>query len=324
MRNSASSKYEIIRTVEESALGIGRTLEQLCIPKSTFYNWYDRYLEGGLDALCDRKPCPVAVWNKVPKEQQKQLIDLALDETELSPRELAVRFTRDYGYFISESTAYRILKKHDLITSPVWLVMKAADKFYNPTTAINQLWQTDFTYLKVTGWGWYYLSTIMDDYSRYIITWRLCTGMAASDVSATLTDALKAAGLSRKQRPRLLSDNGPCYVSGELKDWLAENGMTHTRGKPYHPMTQGKIERWHRTMKDKILLEHYYMPGDLKLSIEEFVTHYNTRRYHESLNNLTPEEVWLGKGEILLQQRRKIKEETLNLRKRLYWQKKAA
>jgi len=324
MRYSASAKYEIIREVEESVLGISRTLDQLGIPKSTFYNWYDRYLTGGFDALSDKKPRPISVWNKVPQKQQKHLLDLALDEPELSPRELAVRFTMETCYFISEATVYRILKKHDLITSPAWIVMKAADKFHEPTTAINQLWQTDFTYLKVTGWGWYYLSTIMDDYSRYIITWRLCTGMAASDVSATLKDALKAAGLHKNQRPRLLSDNGPCYVSGELKDWLAENGMTHTRGKPYHPMTQGKIERWHRTMKDRILLEHYYLPGDLRQKIEEFVTHYNTRRYHESLNNLTPEDVWLGKGETILNRRRKIKEETLELRKRLHFEKMAA
>jgi transposase-like protein len=324
MRYSASSKYEIIRTIEESSLGISRTLDQLGIPKSTFYNWYDRYLTGGLEALADKKPRPISVWNKVPDKQQKQLLDLALDKPELSPRELAVHFTTETSYFISEATAYRILKKHDLITSPAWIVMKAADKFHEPTTAINQLWQTDFTYLKVTGWGWYYLSTIMDDYSRYIVTWRLCNGMAASDVSATLKDALKAAGLSKKQRPRLLSDNGPCYVSGELKDWLAENDMTHTRGKPYHPMTQGKIERWHRTMKDRILLEHYYLPGDLRIKIEEFVINYNTRRYHESLNNLTPEDVWLGREETILNRRRKIKEETLELRKQLHFEKMAA
>jgi len=148
--------------------------------------------------------------------------------------------------------------------------------------------------------------------------------MAASDVAATLKDALKAANLTRKHRPRLLSDNGPCYISGELKGWLSENGMTHTRGKPYHPMTQGKIERWHRTLKDKILLEHYYMPSDLESRIGEFINHYNTRRYHESLNNLTPEDVWLGRGENILEQRRKIKAKTMTLRKQLYWQQKAA
>jgi hypothetical protein len=116
MRYSASSKYEIIRTVEESELGIKRTLEQIGIARSTFYGWYDRYINGGLDALADKLPCPKTVWNKVPQDKQKQLVDMALDETELSPRELAVRFTEKQEYFISESTAYRILKAHDLIT----------------------------------------------------------------------------------------------------------------------------------------------------------------------------------------------------------------
>lgn len=324
MRYSASEKLEIIRTVEDSSLGIGRTLAQIGIPRSTFYNWYDRYQSGGFDGLEDGKPAPRAVWNKVPDERRQQLLELALDEPDLSPRELAVRFTEQQRYFICESTAYRILKAQGLITSPAWIVMKAADRFQNPTTAINQLWQTDFTYLKVTGWGWYYLSTVMDDYSRYIIAWRLCTGMAASDVFATLADALQNAGLSPKQRPRLLSDNGPCYVSSELKDWLDDHNMTHTRGKPYHPMTQGKIERWHRSLKNRILLEHYYLPGDLERQIAEFITHYNTRRYHESLNNLTPEDVWLGRGEAILQRRQKLKLNTLRQRKILHMQQRAA
>lgn len=324
MRYSPSEKLEIIRTVEQSNLGIRRTVEMLGIARSTFYNWYDRYLEGGLEALADRKPKPKSVWNKVPDHMRKKLLDMALDHPDLSPRELAVRFTSEYKYFISEATAYRMLKAHDLVTSPAWIVYKAADKFAQPTTAINQLWQTDFTYLKVTGWGWYYLSTVMDDYSRYIVSWRLCTGMAASDVSATLKDALKNAGLQRKHRPKLLSDNGPCYISSELKEWLDNHGMEHTRGKPYHPMTQGKIERWHQTLKNSILLENYYLPEDLERQIETFVNHYNTRRYHESLNNLTPEDVWLGRGQSILDRRRKIKEKTMQLRRKLYFDKKAA
>ena len=208
MRYSASEKMEIIRIVEESSLGIRRTLDQIGIGKSTFYNWYDRYLTHGIEGLEDHKPAPDAVWNKVPGEKRKELADMALDFSDLSPRELAIRFTEEKQYFLSEATAYRILKEHDLITSPAWIVMKAADKFHQPTTAINQLWQTDFTYLKVTGYGWFYLSTVMDDYSRYIISWRLCLGMGASDVSATLKDALKAAKLNKKQRPKLLSKGG--------------------------------------------------------------------------------------------------------------------
>ena len=117
------------------------------------------------------------------------------------------------------------------------------------------------------GWGWFYLSTVLDDFSRYILAWKLCTTMTATDVSDTLAIALRSSGLERvrvRHRPRLLSDNGPSYLSAQLGSWLAEHGMTHTRGKPYHPMTQGKIERYHRSMKNQILLENYYLPGQLE------------------------------------------------------------
>jgi len=130
----------------------------------------------------------------------------------LSPRELAVNFTDTKASFVSEASVYRLLKDHGLIASPAFILMKAADRFANPTTAPNQLWQTDFTYLKVIGWGWFYLSTVLDDFSRYILAWKLCTTMSAADVSDTLQLALKAAGLDQVNvlhRPRLLSDVHP-------------------------------------------------------------------------------------------------------------------
>jgi putative transposase len=194
-------------------------------------------------------------------------------ESALSPRELAVRFTDTEGYFVSEASVYRLLKAHDLIASPAFIVMKAADEFKDKTTAPNQLWQTDFTYLKVVGWGWFYLSIVLDDFSRYIIAWKLCTTMKAEDVTATLEMALEAAGLDKARvlhRPRLLSDNGSSYISGDLAKWLKRHDMGHVRGAPYHPMTQGKIERWHQTLKNRILLENYYLPGDLEAQIEAF------------------------------------------------------
>jgi hypothetical protein len=90
------------------------------------------------------------------------------------------------------------------------------------------------------------------------------------------------------QKPRLLSDNGSSYVSADLADWLDDNGMDHLRGAPRHPQTQGTSEGWHQTLKNRILLENYYLPGDLKAHIGNFVEHYNHRRYHESLNNVPP------------------------------------
>ncbi len=258
MRYQASEKREIIELVEHSSLPVRRTLDQLGIPKSTFYGWYERYREGGDDALVDARPSCDRIWNRIPDTVRASILTLALERPELSSRELAVLHTERHRYFVSESSVYRLLKAHDLITSPAFVLMKAADTFKHPTTAPNQLWQTDFTYLKVIGWGWFYLSTVLDDYSRYILAWRLCDGMAAKHVSDTLSLALEKSGLETvnvKHRPRLLSDNGPSYVSAELKDWLNEHGMGHTRGRPYHPMTQGKIERWHRSMKNQVLLK---------------------------------------------------------------------
>ena len=213
-------------------------------------------------------------------------------------------------YFVSEASVYRLLKAHDLITSPAYVVIKAADEFKDKTTAINQLWQTDFTYLKITGWGWYYLSTVLDDFSRYIVAWRLGPTMCASDVTATLDQALAASGLDHitvTQRPRLLSDNGSSYVADDLAKWLEGKGMQHVRGAPYHPQTQGKIERWHQTLKNRILLDNYYLPGDLERQIGAFVEHYNHVRYHESIDNLTPADVYFGRAETILAERRRIK-----------------
>jgi transposase InsO family protein len=326
MRYPASEKLEIIRLVEGSHLPVRRTLAHLGIPRATFYRWCDLYQTGGPEALEDRPSRPGRVWNRIPDAVRGRIVDLALAEPELSPRELAVRFTDTARYFVSEASVYRLLAAHDLITSPAFIVVKAADEFHTKTTAPDQLWQTDFTYLKVTGWGWFYLSTVLDDFSRYVIAWKLCTTMAASDVTDTLELALEASGYSEvrvRHRPRLLSDNGPGYIAGELADWLATRGMAHVRGAPCHPQTQGKIERWHQTLKNRILLENYYLPGELEAQVAAFVDHYNHRRAHESLSNLTPADVYLGRGPAILQERQRIKQQTI-LRRRLLHHSQAA
>src|SRR4051812_9913806 len=318
MRYPASEKLEIIRLVEQSHLPVRRTLERLGIPRATFYRWYDLYQSGGPEALEDRSSRPRRVWNRIRDAIRRQIIDLALDQPELSPRELAVRFTDERQYFVSEASVYRLLKAQDLITSPAFIVIKAADEFRDKTTAPNQLWQTDFTYLKVTGWGWYYLSTVLDDFSRFVVAWKLCATMQASDVTATLERALAASGLDQVtvvHRPRLLTDNGSSYIAGDLADWLERRGMAHIRGAPRHPQTQGKIERWHQTLKNRILLEHAYLPGELEARVEAFVEHYNHVRAHESLGNLTPADVYFGRGEAILRERERIKRQTLTDRR---------
>ena len=326
MRYPATEKLEIIRLVERSHLPVRRTLRHLGVPKTSFYRWYDRYQSFGEQGLEDLNSAPGRVWNRIPDVVRDQIVELALDEPELSPRELAVTFTDTKGYFVSEASVYRLLKAHDLITSPAFIVIKAADEFRDKTTAPNQLWQTDFTYLKVIGWGWFYLSTILDDYSRYIIAWKLCTTMKADDVTDTLNLALKASGCDSPKvlhKPRLLSDNGSSYISGDLADWLHGHDMDHVRGAPYHPQTQGKIERWHQTLKNQILLENYFLPGDLENQIGPFVEHYNNYRYHESINNVTPADAYFGRHTAIIERREKIKKMTIQNR-RLNRQRQAA
>jgi putative transposase len=316
---TAGEKMEVIRLVEGSDLSVRRTLEELGLSRSTFYAWYRRYAEQGYDGLVPRRPATRRHWNRIPPSVREKVVETALEQTELSPRELACRITDTERYFLSESSVYRILKSHDLIASPAYLVMTAADRFQHPTRRPNELWQTDFTYFRVVGWGWYYLSTVLDDYSRKILAWKLSATMESLDVTETLDVARAATGVDRvrvEHRPRLLSDNGPCYVSGELREYLGRHRMQHTRGAPYHPMTQGKIERYHRSMKNVVKLENYYSPWELERAIALFVEYYNHRRYHESLGNVTPADMYEGRQIDVLTRRERIKRETLERRRR--------
>jgi len=312
---------EVIRIVGESDLSVRRTLQLLGIPRTTFYRWHRRYELGGFDALKDRKPRPPQAWNQISQSKRDEIVDLALERTDLSPRQIAFHFTDQQRYFVSESSVYRILREYDLLASPDFEVITAADKFRTPTHRVHELWQTDFTYFEVIGWGWYYLSTVLDDYSRYVITWKLGTTMNATDVQATLDDAIALTGVDGvavRHRPRLLSDNGPAYVSSQLRDYLGERGMAHTRGAPYHPQTQGKIERWHRSMKAVVKLQKYFAPWQLEAALRDWVAYYNNERYHESLNNVTPADVYYGRDIQVLTERDRIKRRTMKLRKKEY------
>lgn len=322
-RYSQAEKMEIIELVESSQLSVKATLAELQVPRSTFYEWYRRYLAAGYDGLAEQPPKRHPFWNRIPHPVRDQVVQLALEHTEKSPRQLAWHFTDTEGYFISESSVYRILKQHDLIPSPAFHLVSAKDEFEHKTGAVNQLWQTDFTQFKVIDWGYYYLCTILDDYSRYILAWRLSPTMATTDVQATLKLAMAATDLTHipaDQRPRLLSDNGAAFVSDPLRHFLATYHIQHVRGAPYHPQTQGKIERYHRSMKAIIRLENYYSPDQLHHALADFVCYYNTQRYHESLDNLTPADVFFGRHPQIIAQRQLVKQHTLHLRKQAYLQ----
>lgn len=318
MRFSQQEKFEIIRLVDGSDIGANRTLKELGIHKRTFYNWYRRYQESGYNGLAPKCRERHQTWNRIPEEQQNQVVEEALEHVELSSRELAYHIVDRHKWYISESSVYRILKRAGLITAPAHIVLSAADEFTKKTQRVNEMWQTDFTYFKIVGWGWYYLSTVLDDYSRYIISWDLRPNMTSKDVMPSVDKAMQFAGLTKQNAPVLLSDNGKCYVSSELKTFLREKGIKPINGKPCHPQTQGKIERYHRTMKNVVKLDNYYSPEELKFALAEFINYYNNQRYHESLNNLTPSDVFFGRDFKILQERIEIKEKTLKERRKNY------
>jgi len=316
MRRSASEKLEIIRLVQDSELGVKQTLEELGINRSTFYKWYRSYLEDGFEGLKPKASNRKVYWNKIPDQERNRVVEVALERPELSPRELAFHITDNLGWFISESSVFRILKERGLITSPAWIVMAAADEFKHKPWHIHQQWQTDFTYFRVIGWGWYYLATVMDDYSRYIITWELCKNMESEDAKRVVGEAIAKTGLSDHERPRLLTDNGSCYISSEFKKFIEEEDLGHVQGAPYHPQTQGKIERYHRTMKNVVKLENYFFPDELRSALESFVQYYNHERYHESLENMTPADVYHGRDREIRSRRHHTKMKTLKERRK--------
>jgi putative transposase len=317
MRITPSEKQEIIRLVERSELGVNRTLKELGIHKSTFYKWYRIYVEKGIDGLLPSKRTR-RQWNSIPEPQKQLVVEVAMDHPVLSPRELSVKITDEQKIFISESSVYRILKQKGLVTTPAYVLLSASNEFKNKTQFVHELWQTDFTYFKILGWGWYYLSTILDDYSRYIIHWELCKTMKAEDVQRCVEKALTIAGLQNGQRPKLLSDNGSCYIAAELKEYLLTKGVKPIHGRANHPQTQGKIERYHRTMKNIVKLNHYYCPDELIDAVDDFVNYYNHKRYHESLDNVTPADVYFGKKEQILRRRERIKIQNMTMRRAVY------
>jgi putative transposase len=321
MRYSQGEKMEIIRLVEQSTQSVKKTLLELGIHRSVFYRWYDRYREHGYVGLASACRAPKQFWNALPPWEKQKIVEEALEHPDKSPRELAWYIVDTRGYYVSESTVYRILKAHDLITSPNYIVLKAHERFPQPTQVVNELWQTDFTYLKVVCWGWYYLTSILDDFSRYIIAWKLCKTMETVEVKSVLDEAIAITGIKQVkvvQRPRLLSDNGSCYVSGALREYLSQEGIRHIRGKPFHPMTQGKIERYHRSLKNVITLDNYYSPAELEDQIRLFIAHYNNYRYHESLDNVTPADVFYGRQKDILAKRERARKETYKQRREFY------
>jgi len=309
---SALEKAMVLALLAKSSRTKSRTLAEIGIPRRTYYNWVKQEKAVGKKSE-NRRP-----WNRIKAEEEKLVIDHARASPELSPRQLCLKLVDDYGCWLSESTVYRVLKREGLVKSIEIKGFAAGKEYHRKTKRPNEMWATDCSYLRVIDWGYYYLVTVMDDYSRYILAWDLKRDMTSDsliDVVQQAIDTTRMCQVPVKDRTSLLSDNGSGYVSRAFGDYLRLVGIRHILAAPFHPQTNGKIERYHRTLKGEINQLPRDLPSALKEAIEKFVEYYNNRRYHEALVNVTPADVYFSRREDILARRKEAKRKTLQARR---------
>ncbi len=318
---SAQKKLTILRAVEGSPLTARAALARLDMSRSTYYRWRRTFREDGFTGLRDGDPHEGRgrrVWNQLLPLEREKVFELATLYPEWSSREIAVHIADFCGFSVSESTVFRLLKSRGLIKPRELKTFPAADEYHTKTTGINQMWQTDATYLLVKNWGWYYLISVLDDYSRRIPAWRMQASMDADAFAEVVERACEATGADRApewSRPKLLTDRGPALISSAFGEYLETKGLGHVLAAPYHPQTNGKIERYHRSAKERINLLVWESPDELEAEIGRFIARYNARRYHEALGNVTPDDVYFGRRKSILARRERLKHTTLERRR---------
>jgi putative transposase len=315
---TAEEKAQVLGMVAASPLPAREVLRSLGIAEATYYRW-KRRLKVGSGRLRDLPGGPKRAWNRLRPEEEEAILKLAQEHPTLSPREVAWSITDQGRFSVSESTAYRVLKRVGLVKPAQALGFAAGKEYWRKTCRPNQMWATDGAYLKVVGWGWYYLVSVLDDYSRYILAWRLQTDMTSASLIEVVQEAVDLTGMTEVpvvDRTTLLSDHGPGYLSRAFAEYLRLVGVRHIVASPYHPQTNGKCERYHRTVKGRLRLVPYAAPGTLREAVATFVDFYNHHRYHEALTNVTPADVYHGRREQILQRRKEVQQRTIEARRR--------
>jgi putative transposase len=313
---SAGEKAAVLARVDASPEPKRHVLAKLGIPKSTYYRWVTRAEEGSLE---DKTSDGWIPWNKLTPEEKSMVLKVAHEMPELSSRQLSAWITDHKGFSASESTVYRILRREGLIKSPE-IRLVAGKEYHRKTTHPHQMWATDASYFKVVGWGYYYLVTVMDDYSRFILAWKLQRDMTAYSLIEVVQEAIDATHMTEvpvEDRTKLLSDNGSGYLARAFRDYLSLVGIKHILAAPFHPQTNGKLERYHQTVKQDVNQVPYDFPDELDRAIGDFVDYYNYHRYHKALDNVTPADVLEGRREQILQRRKEVQTRTINHRREL-------
>jgi transposase InsO family protein len=315
---STEEKLNVLRLAECSQLTKSEVLKKFDVPASTYYRWQRKFRQAGRLGLRNITTRKGPNWNQLLDSEREAILDMAMFYPDLSSRELAYKITDKCEFSVSESTVYRMLKDAGLIQSHIRKTFPASSEYHDKPARVNQQWQTDASYFKAVGWGWYHLISVLDDYSRRIIAWRLQKDMTADSFSEVVELACDAVGIDKldiEHRPKLVSDRGPALISGDFETYLEERGIGHILASPYHPQTNGKIERYHRSCKEKVNLNVHATPFELEREIDAFIRWYNSERYHEAIGNVAPDDVYFGRRDEILKQRKELKQKTLARRR---------
>lgn len=320
---SVEEKLNVLRTIECSPFTVDETCSKLDLPVATYYRWKKNFRLKGMEGLRDNSSAnKERVWNTVLTEEKDKIFEVAMLYPEWPSRQIACWISDNCGFTVSESTVYRILKGKGWIKGKTDKTFPASKEYIIKTRKPDEQWQTDATYLFVKNWGWYYLISVLDDFSRRILAWRLQVSMDAEAFSEVVEEACKEAKLEYapievKEVVRLVTDRGAALISKPFGEYLEARGIGHILASPYHPQTNGKIERFHRSAKEQVNLVAWKSPDELKTEIKKFIDFYNGVRYHEALSNVTPNDVYFGRREVILSKRQSLKNETLNRRKEI-------
>lgn len=230
--------------------------------------------------------------------------------------------------YCSANSVYRTLKEAGVLDK-VPPAGGSKGQGFNQPTKVNQHWHVDISYLNVCG-TFYYLCSILDGYSRYLVHHEIRESMTENDVEIIVQRALEQSieslvesGMSRQQatqqvKPRVISDRGPQFIAKDFKQFIRFSGMTHVKTSPYYPQSNGKIERWHREMKVSYRSREISSIGQAKMVVNEFVDEYNHYRLHSALGYTTPYDRYLGlDGELKSSRQKKLKKAAL--KRAEYW-----
>jgi len=315
---NAKEREDLIKKLEEMGWDKKKAMDELGIPESTYYNWKKCYEEHGLEGLRKQTTAAGRIWNRLLAGEKLEVLRIARDHPEKSARLLAVEITDNHSFSVSESSVYQILKSQNLITPRPLEEMPASNQWRHKTKRVDEIWQCDATHVFVAGWGYYKIIPVLDDHSRRVLS----CDVHKDESSFSISDAVE---MAREEARRLghkldlpltlLSDNGAGFKGSILEGYLSMTGIRHIYGKPYHPQTQGKVERFNRTIKQRTTyLMVYCSPEELREAVKKAVDEYNVRP-HESLSNVSPNDVYAGRKEEILQRRAEKKRLTLERRK---------